>query len=134
MVRHTDTGSLRTNFDRLSGFEWLKQARFYWREDCICDVDEWLGVKEPLTDICHNTLSQALGTYLGGAHGTGMTETTKDLGNTLGRFVVEPQVHGQGPRTEQPLARVGLLRQVQPHQPRRAQRAHAAAPYPHGDP
>ena len=98
----------------VNDYDWLKQTRVYWYDKktstkhiktCLINITdvafeygyEFLGAKErmcitPLTDKCYITLAQAMGMQYGGAPagpaGTGKTETVKDMGRTMGVFVL----------------------------------------------
>jgi len=101
---HEDLAKITSATD----FNWEKQTRIHWLDEyehCFVYVTNWrckysyeyLGTKErlaitPLTDRCYITIAQALNMNFGaapaGPAGTGKTETVKDMGRTLGIFVI----------------------------------------------
>ncbi len=102
---------IKANCNNVHDFEWLSQLRFYFNKDQgdygLCEVQqtnseltygyEYQGnngrlVVTPLTDRCVLTLTTALHLQRGGSPmgpaGTGKTETVKDLGKNLAKYVV----------------------------------------------
>jgi dynein heavy chain len=89
-------------------FEWQKQLRADWKSDedqCVIQMmdirmiyqNEYLGCKErlvvtPLTSRCYITIFQTLSMHLGvaafGSSAAGKTMVIKDIGRTLGQYVV----------------------------------------------
>ncbi|MEQ2248781.1 Dynein heavy chain 2, axonemal, partial [Ilyodon furcidens] len=101
----------KTGCSDVDAFEWFCQLRLYWEKDkaevydCIIRQTntqfkygyEYLGnsgrlVITPLTDRCYMSLTTALHLHRGGSPkgpaNTGKTETVKDLGKSLGMFVI----------------------------------------------
>ena len=101
--RDTLSSFVRLGLDTKTAFQWVSQLRNYSRGGIvkheICDARfdygyEYLGnasrlVITPLTDRIFVTATQALHLKMGcapaGPAGTGKTETTKDLANSLGK-------------------------------------------------
>ena len=103
---------IKNNTSNTDDFSWLYQMRYYYKpqEENVMEKlqvvvanahfsygFEYLGVgnrlvQTPLTDRCYLTLTQALHFRLGGnpfgPAGTGKTESVKQLGAQLGRFVL----------------------------------------------
>jgi len=99
---------IKTGCSSPNDFEWVSQLRFYWdRETRHCTVKQVLSVFDygyeyqgnngrlvvtPLTDRCYMTLGAAMFTRRGGnplgPAGTGKTETVKDFGKALARYVI----------------------------------------------
>ncbi len=99
---------VKSNCSSEKDFDWTRQLRFYWEKEddefIIRQTNaafqygyEYSGNRErlvitPLTERCYMTLTTALYLKRGGnpqgPAGTGKTETVKDLGKALGKFVL----------------------------------------------
>ena len=99
---------IKSNCGSEKDFDWRRQLRFYWEKEedefIIRQTNsqfvygyEYIGnsgrlVITPLTERCYMTLTTALYLKRGGLPqgpaGTGKTETVKDLGKSLGKFVL----------------------------------------------